>query len=115
MSVRDLIDAIAFGDSQTTQSAFETEMMSRVSNRMDQMRADVAQSMFKSEQAETVVEEEVALDEATTDEKVEKHNAAVKKMTRRSFAKLDYNHPDLLKRAPKGYSFTMDHQVVRRG
>lgn len=51
MSVRELIDAIASGDSLATQTAFESEMMSRVASRMDQMRVDVAQNMFKVEEA----------------------------------------------------------------
>lgn len=60
MSVRDLIDAIASGDSQATQSAFDAEMLSRVASRMETMRLDVAKNMFKAEQA---VSEETELAE----------------------------------------------------
>lgn len=78
MSVRDLIDAIASGDSQATQQAFETEMMSRVSVRMDAMKQEVAQNMFKFDQVvEEEVEvqvEEVELDEATGQPKAPKEN-----------------------------------------
>jgi hypothetical protein len=49
-----------------------------------------------------------------SDDKVAKHNAAVSKMTKRSFAKLDYNHPDLLKKAPKGYSFDASHKLSKQ-
>lgn len=57
MSVRGLIDAIASGDSLATQQHFESEMMSRVAARMDQMRVDVARNMFKvQEEVETVEE-----------------------------------------------------------
>jgi hypothetical protein len=51
MSVHTLIDAIASGDSQATQEAFETEMMSRVAARMDEMRVNVAQGMFKVQES----------------------------------------------------------------
>ncbi len=73
MSVRDLINAIASGDSQATQATFETEMMSRVAERMDQMRVDVAKSMFKVEES-VEVSEEVELDEETGKPKAPKDN-----------------------------------------
>jgi hypothetical protein len=63
MSVRDLINAIDEGDSIEIMQAFESEMASRVSTRLDDMRQDVAQSMFRSSVAEQA-EEEVNLDEA---------------------------------------------------
>ena len=50
MSTRELIDAIVSGDSQNVQSTFESEMMSRVAARMDVVRQNVAQNMFKTEQ-----------------------------------------------------------------
>lgn len=73
MSTRDLIDAIQSGDSIAVQSAFEASMAERVASRLDTMRQDVAQNMFKeaascgskkmkAEEAEEVSEE---LDEAT--------------------------------------------------
>ena len=46
------------------------------------------------------------------EDKIAKHNAAVAKMTKRSFANLDYSHPDLLKTAPKGYSFSISNKLV---
>ena len=50
--------------------------------------------------------------EGAMDDKIAKHNAAVAKMTKRTFAKLDYSHPDLLKKAPKGYAFGITHKLV---
>lgn len=47
MSTRDLIDAIASGDSVATQQVFENEMVARIAVRMDAMRQDVARGMFK--------------------------------------------------------------------
>lgn len=61
MSVRDLIDAIASGDSIATQQAFEQEMMSRVAARIDDKRVEVAQNMFSSEEA--IAEDAEQLDE----------------------------------------------------
>lgn len=49
MSTRDLIDAIASGDSVATQQVFENEMIARIAVRMDAMRQDVAKNMFKTE------------------------------------------------------------------
>jgi hypothetical protein len=47
--VKDLIDAIASGDSLAIDAAFNSEMASRISERLDDMRADVAQNMFATE------------------------------------------------------------------
>jgi len=49
MSTRDLIDAIEAGDSTRIQSEFHTEILNRVSERLSEMRKNVAQSMFNSE------------------------------------------------------------------
>lgn len=71
MSTRDLIDAIQTGDSVAVQSAFEASMAERVAARLDTMRQEVAQNMFKEscgskkmkkEEAEEVSEE--AIEEA---------------------------------------------------
>lgn len=63
MSTRDLIDAIASGDSQGIESAFQTEMASRIAQRLDDMRKTVAQNLFKES-----VEEEIELTEEQIDE-----------------------------------------------
>lgn len=67
MSTRDLIDAIQSGDSVAVQGAFETAMAERVAARLDTMRQDVAQSMFKESCSKKMKEEEVSeeLDEGT--------------------------------------------------
>lgn len=60
MSVRDLIDAIASGDTIATQTAFESEMLSRIGTRIEERRQQVAQSMFQTveEQADMEDDEE---------------------------------------------------------
>jgi hypothetical protein len=52
MSTRDLIDAIASGNSLVTQQTFANEMIERIALRMDSMRQDVAKNMFKESVAE---------------------------------------------------------------
>jgi hypothetical protein len=47
--VKDLISAIASGDSLAIDAAFNSEMASRISERLDDMRVDVAQNMFATE------------------------------------------------------------------
>lgn len=74
MSTRDLIDAIQSGDSIAVQSAFQASMAERVAARLDTMRQEVAQNMFKEaascsskkmkEEDEKEMDEEVDLEEA---------------------------------------------------
>lgn len=47
--VKDLIDAIASGDSVAIETAFNTEMATRISDRLEDMRVDVARGMFATE------------------------------------------------------------------
>lgn len=56
--VKNLIDAIASGDSIAIETAFNTEMATRISDRLDDMRIDVAQNMFQTESVNS--DEEVA-------------------------------------------------------
>ena len=64
--VKDLINAIAEGDSVAIEAAFNSEMANRISDRLDDMRVDVAQNMFRTE---SVSEEVVAEDaEVETEE-----------------------------------------------
>ena len=49
MSTRDLIDAIASGDSVAIEQAFEGAMASRIADRLDTMRQDVAKNMFNED------------------------------------------------------------------
>ena len=49
--VNDIIDAIQSGDSVAIDNAFNKEMSARVSDRLETMRHDVAQNMFKSSES----------------------------------------------------------------
>jgi len=60
--VYDLIQAIASGDSLAIDAAFNSEMASRISERLDDMRIDVAQNMFRTESVGD--DDEVAEDES---------------------------------------------------
>jgi hypothetical protein len=62
--VKDLIDAIASGDSLAINSAFEYEMANRISERLDDMRTEVAQNMFATES----VQEELYLEDYSLEE-----------------------------------------------
>ena len=55
MSTRDLINAISMGDAHAIENAFNQTMAVKVSEKLDDMRNDVAQNMFASQ--EEVVEE----------------------------------------------------------
>ena len=55
MSVKDLISAIASGSAINTENAFNQVMAEKISARLDDMRVEVAQSMFK-EQVEVTEE-----------------------------------------------------------
>jgi hypothetical protein len=79
MSTRDLIDAIASGDSVAIQKSFETEMAGRIAERLDVMRQEVAKNMFNvQEQAEEVVEEIELVDEEMDQSKVHANALHVK-------------------------------------
>lgn len=47
MSTRELIDAIESGESTKIETAFNDIMASKVSDKLDAMRDDMAQNMFK--------------------------------------------------------------------
>ena len=57
--VQDLIKAIDSGDSEAIDAAFNSEMATRISERLETMRATVAKSMFATEDVESEVEQEV--------------------------------------------------------
>lgn len=74
--VKDLISAIVEGDAATIDAAFNAEMATRVSSKLEDMRVSVAQNMFATEQTEEVAEEQVdqaeeATEEAAVEETVE--------------------------------------------
>jgi len=56
-TVQNLVNAIAAGDALETQNAFAAAMAEKLSTRLDDMRAEVAQSMFaQPAEAEPVTE-----------------------------------------------------------
>ena len=63
--VYELIDAIAAGDSLAIEQSFNAEMANRISTRLEDMRVDVAQNMFRTESVES---EEVAEETEETSE-----------------------------------------------
>lgn len=76
-SVKDLINAISEGDASTIDAAFNSAMAEKISARMEDMRVQVAQNMFKSpvaEETEEVAEEQV---EEAVEETVEESTEEV--------------------------------------
>jgi predicted LPLAT superfamily acyltransferase len=74
--VKDLISAIVEGDAATIDAAFNAEMATRVSSKLEDMRVSVAQNMFHVEQVEEATEEQVeetveATEEVASEETVE--------------------------------------------
>ena len=64
--VKDLIAAIDSGDSQAIDSAFQAEMATRIASRLEDMKVNVAKSMFateQQEQPEEAIEEELVFEE----------------------------------------------------
>ena len=55
--VKDLISAIVEGDASTIDAAFNAEMATRVSNKLEDLRVSVAQNMFATEQVEETIED----------------------------------------------------------
>jgi hypothetical protein len=67
MSTRDLIDAIESGDAVGIETSFNNVMVDKVAERLDAMRTDMSQNMFRTPEATTEVEAEEA-EEITTEE-----------------------------------------------
>lgn len=57
--IKDLISAIDSGDTSAIDAAFNAEMATRISERLEDMRINVAKSMFATEQAEETIEEPI--------------------------------------------------------
>ena len=53
MTTKDLIDAISTGDAMGIESAFNASMAEKISVKLDTMRQDVAQNMFKTIEPDT--------------------------------------------------------------
>lgn len=66
--VKDLINAIAEGDASSIDAAFNAEMATRISSRLEDLRVQVAQGMFKSPVAEEVAEEPAEDQEEVSEE-----------------------------------------------
>jgi len=66
--VNDLINAIVEGDATKIDAAFNSEMAIRISDKLEDMRVSVGQSMFATEQVEEIEEDEVELTEEEVDE-----------------------------------------------
>lgn len=71
--VQDLINAIAEGDSTKIETAFDAEMATRISARLEDMRVSVAKSMFATEQVDTEesveqIEEELMFEEISDED-----------------------------------------------
>ena len=74
-SVKDLINAIAEGDASNIDAAFNSAMAEKISTRMEDMRVQVAQSMFKNPVAEATEEQEEVTEEETAEEVEEEAEA----------------------------------------
>jgi len=61
-TVKNLVDAIAAGNALETQNAFAAAMAEKLSTRLDDMRAEVAQSMFAGQETQEEVAEETPVE-----------------------------------------------------
>lgn len=74
--VKDLISAIVEGDAASIDAAFNAEMATRVSSKLEDMRVSVAQNMFATEQVNEEVTEEVSEEVEEIEEDVEQIDEA---------------------------------------
>jgi hypothetical protein len=68
-NIKDLVDAMLAKDASRTESAFQAAMAEKISAKLDDMRSNMAQNMFKTPAtapAEPVVEEELTLESIDT-------------------------------------------------
>lgn len=78
-TVKELVDAMVQGNALETEKAFGTAMAEKLSGKLDDMRTNVAQTMFATEEeietpvedTEEVAETEVADEQPETTEEVE--------------------------------------------
>lgn len=69
MSVKDLINAIASGSAIETEQAFNQVMAEKISTRLDNMRVEVAQTMFKEQvQIDEEEDEDLTLEDFSLEE-----------------------------------------------
>jgi len=69
--INELIAAISTGDSEAINSAFNAEMASRISTRLEDMRVSVAQGMFATEQSAEEVQAEPEVEQSVEEVAVE--------------------------------------------
>lgn len=107
--VKNLIDAIASGDSLAIDAAFNSEMANRISERLDDMRTDVAQNMFRTEsvagpddESEEEVEEQEPFEEEISPREA-KSRALGQKVS---------DHHDAAKKAEKGSAEYHQHMQL---
>lgn len=69
-TVRDLVDAMVQGDALGTEKAFGAAMAEKLSGKLDDMRTNVAQTMFATEEEVEIeaAEEEMDYDEDSVEE-----------------------------------------------
>ena len=70
MSTKDLVNAIIAGDAIEIENSFSSTMAEKISSRLDDIRADIAQSMFRTPEPAPVVEEEIELTEEELDAQI---------------------------------------------
>lgn len=63
MSTRDLIDAIQAGDSTKVDDTFNSVMVQKVSEKLDAMRDDLSQNMFRTQEVTADEPAEVTAEE----------------------------------------------------
>lgn len=78
-TVRDLVDAMVQGDALGTEKAFGAAMAEKLSSKLDDMRTNVAQTMFATEEEVDIeaAEEEMDYDEDSVEETPEEEEQEV--------------------------------------
>lgn len=92
MSARDLIDAIATGDSVGIEKAFESAMASRIVDRLDAMRQDAAKNMFNEAACKTRMKAEEMDDDEEEDDSEEENLDEASAQARQNKDKKDEMH-----------------------
>ena len=56
-TTKDLVDAIAKGDAMGTENAFQAALQSKIADKLDVMRQDVAKNIFATPEQEVALED----------------------------------------------------------
>jgi 5'-3' exonuclease len=83
MSTRDLIDAIEAGDASAIQQNFEEELASRIADRLDAMRQEVAKNMFNEAAKNDVIKDAGEDDDEDEDKEDEMNEMSSKEKMKR--------------------------------